>query len=49
MDAFIHESHRMATILPLVAHATSVDTTLENCSLPKDTEGKQIKKQVFEI
>jgi len=38
MDAFLHECHRVATILPLVAHATWLDTKVNGYDVSKNIE-----------
>lgn len=38
VDAFIHEAHRVATILPLVAHATCLDTDINGYNIPSNIE-----------
>ena len=40
MEAFIQESHRMGCILPLVAHATHIDTKINGFDVPSNIEGQ---------
>ena len=42
MDAFLHECHRVATILPLVAHATWLDTKVNGYDVSKNIEGSEL-------
>ena len=39
LEAFILESHRVGTVLPLVAHATCRDTLVSGYDIPDNTEG----------
>jgi len=38
MEAFIQESHRIGCILPLVAHATHIDTKINGFNVPSNIE-----------
>ena len=39
LEAFLLESHRVGTVLPLVAHATGKDTVVSGYDIPANTEG----------
>lgn len=39
VEAIIHETLRISTLVPLVGHACTKDVTIHGYNLPKSTEG----------
>jgi len=49
VDAIVHECLRLATVLPLVAHATSRDAIIGGYFVKAGTEGKQNSKRINRV